>query len=351
MQAVLGLEDGTTIIGEGFGVDGEVSGELVFTTQMGGYMEALTDASYAGQILMFTYPLIGNYGVDIQNFQHPRVEALGCVVREVCRYPGTGIPMEEYFEREGLLGIAGVDTRKLTINTRTRGTQRAALIVGERDPAIAVEKARSVAPISETDLIPLVSCREPYRIPGSGPRIAVLDLGIKKNIAVSLRSRGADIHVFPHDTPADVIVDLKPDALFITNGPGDPVRAAAPIQCVRDLLGTLPIFGICMGNQITALALGGETYKMKFGHRGTNQPVRHSNGTISITTQNHGFAVDGDSLPEGSEVSHVNVNDGTLEGFDDPYLDVTCVQFHPEAHGGPRDTENLFFDELVRRLA
>ncbi|MHC1625949.1 MAG: glutamine-hydrolyzing carbamoyl-phosphate synthase small subunit [Methanoculleaceae archaeon] len=351
MRAVLGFEDGTAVVGEGFGVEGAVCGELVFTTRMGGYMEALTDASYAGQILMFTYPLIGNYGVDLQNFQHPKVEALGCVVREVCRSPCTGISLPEYFKQENLHGISGVDTRKLTIETREKGTRRAALIVGDVDTELAVEKARSTPRISDIDLIPSVSCERPYHIPGTGPKIAILDLGMKNNIAKSLRKRNGDLYVFPHDTPPGVITGVEPDALLITNGPGDPVRAGPAIECVKDLLGDLPIFGICMGNQIVALALGGETYRLKFGHHGTNQPVRDSSGRIIITTQNHGFAVNGESLPEGCRISHVNVNDGTLEGFEDRYLDVSCVQFLPEAHGGPWDTGRSFYDDLIRRLA
>jgi len=351
MKAVLGLEDGTCVTGEGFGVEGECSGELVFSTQMGGDMEALTDPSYHGQILMFTFPTIGNYGVDTKNFQAPRVWTLGCVAREICREPEAGPTLTEYFEENGLMGIEGVDTRMLTIKTRVQGTLRAALVVGGDLQDRAVEMARKVPPISDTSLIPAVSCKEPYHIPGKGKRIAVIDLGMKKNMIVSLRHCDADLHVFPYDCAPDQILGCRPDALFISNGPGDPVHATHAIKCVKDLAGTLPIFGICMGNQICGLALGGSTYKMKFGHRGTNQPVRYKDGSIYITTQNHGFAVAADTLPEGSSVLYSNVNDGTLEGFEDPYLEITCVQFHPEAHGGPRDTEIPFFDTMFRRLS
>lgn len=350
MKAVLGLEDGTCVTGEGFGVEGECSGELVFSTQMGGYMEALTDPSYHGQILMFTFPTIGNYGVDRNNFQASKVWALGCVAREICDDPEHLQTLAGFYEENGLLGIQGVDTRMLTIKTRVQGTLRAALVVGDNRPEKVVELARKVPPISDKELIPAVSCREPYHIPGHGKRIAALDLGMKKNMIVSLRHRDADLHVFPHNTAPDQVMACNPDALFISNGPGDPVHARDAIRCVKELAGTLPIFGICMGNQICGLGLGGETYKMKFGHRGTNQPVRYKDGSIYITTQNHGFAVATDTLPECCSLLYSNVNDGTLEGFEDPYLDITCVQFHPEAHGGPRDTEIPFFDTMFRRL-
>ncbi|HIH04168.1 MAG TPA: glutamine-hydrolyzing carbamoyl-phosphate synthase small subunit [Methanoregulaceae archaeon] len=351
MKAVLGLEDGTSMVGEGFGVEGETAGELVFTTQMTGYMEALTDASYAGQILMFTFPQIGNYGVDEKNFQSTEVKALACVTREVATVPEANEPMGRYFRDHGLLGVTGIDTRALTIRTRQHGTLRAALVCGDDASAEhAVERARAVPPITEQDLIPLVSTAEPYHVPGGGKRVAVIDLGVKKNMVISLFRRGADIGVFPHDTRSDVIEAWNPDALFITNGPGDPVRATAAIQCIRDLIGRMPVYGICMGNQLTALALGATTHKMKFGHRGSNQPVRFSDGQIFITTQNHGFVVDCESLPEGANACYTNLNDGTVEGFEVPDLGIHCVQFHPEAHGGPRDTESHFFDRMMRSI-
>ncbi|WOF16151.1 glutamine-hydrolyzing carbamoyl-phosphate synthase small subunit [Methanoplanus sp. FWC-SCC4] len=350
MKAVLGLENGEYIIGDGFGAEGTTAGELVFTTQMGGYMEALTDPSYAGQILMFTYPLIGNYGVDEQNFQSPHVNALGCVVNEICQRPSSNRSLSSFFEENNLFGISGVDTRKLTIDTRVNGTLRAALITGDDNGEYAVECAKKVKPISETDLLSQVSCKEPYRIPGKGKRIAVIDLGIKKNIAVSLRKRGADLYMFPHNSSPSDIEACEPEAIFITNGPGDPVLATDAVKCAKHFIGQMPVFGICMGNQVLGRAFGAETYKMKFGHRGSNQPVRHHDGSIYITTQNHGFAVDGDTLPEDCEIYFSNVNDGSLEGFFSKDLDVYCVQFHPEAHGGPWDTEKTIFDFMYRRI-
>ncbi len=351
MKAVLGLEDGEFIVGQGFGVEGECSGELVFNTQMTGYMESLTDPSYVGQILMFTFPLIGNYGVDRQNFQNPRISALGCITKEICEKPSSLPSIRSFFEENCLLGMSGVDTRALTIKTRVRGTMRAALVLGSDDGEYAVTLACRTPEISDIVPIPEVSCREPYHVPGSGKRIAVLDLGIKKDMIISLAKRHGDLHVFPYNTGPDEILACRPDALLVSNGPGDPRQATDAIQCIRDLLGQLPIFGICMGIQVCARALGGETYKLKFGHRGANQPVRFKDGRIFMTTQNHGFAVDAGSLPEGCRVTYTNVNDNTLEGFENKGLDLTTVQFHPEAHGGPLDTEAHFFDAMFRRLS
>jgi|WetSurMetagenome_2_1015567.scaffolds.fasta_scaffold01050_4 carbamoyl-phosphate synthase small subunit len=350
MKAVLGLEDGQFVVGEGFGVEGECAGELVFNTQMTGYMESLTDPSYFGQILMFTFPMIGDYGVDIENFQNPRVCALGAITREICEKPDARPTIRSFFEERGLYGMSGVDTRALTIKTRVHGTMRAAMVVGSDDGASAVALARRPPAHDEIVPIPLVSCKKAYHVHGSGKRIAVLDLGIKKNMITSLMERKGDLTVFPYNATSDQVMALRPDALFISNGPGDPKQATEAITCVRELLGELPIFGICMGNQVSALALGGDTYKLKFGHRGANQPVRHKDGRIFITTQNHGYAVDAESLPEGSKITYVNVNDGTVEGFENTDLDLTTVQFHPEAHGGPRDTEAHFFDAMFRRL-
>lgn len=351
MKAVLGLEDGQFVAGEGFGVDGECSGELVFNTQMTGYMESLTDPSYFGQILMFTFPQIGNYGVDRQNFQNPDVCALGCIAKEICEKPSAGPSVRTFFEENGLLGMSGVDTRALTIEMRVHGTMRAALVTGSNDGEYAVQLARRAPSISDIVPIPEVSCKKPYRVFGSGKRIAVIDLGIKQNMITSLAKRHGDLYVFPYNVKADQILACRPDAILISNGPGDPKQATDVIRCLKDLLGHVPVFGICMGIQVCALALGGDTYKLKFGHRGANQPVRFKDGRIFITTQNHGFAVDAHSLPEGCGVSYTNVNDGTLEGFENKDLDLTTVQFHPEAHGGPRDTEAHFFDALFRRIA
>ncbi len=351
MKAVLGLEDGQFVVGDGFGVEGESSGELVFNTLMTGYMEALSDPSYYGQILMFTFPTIGNYGVDIQNMQSQGVKVRGAVCREICEAPDMKPTIREYFEQKKILGISGVDTRSLTIKTRVKGTLRAALVVGSDDGEYAVKLAQEAPSISDCDPIPEVSCNAPYRIPGKGKRVAIIDLGLKTNMLTSLSKRKGDMYIFPYNAVPEDIFNIEPDCLFITNGPGDPKRATRTIDTVKKCIGELPIFGICMGNQIAALALGGETYKLKFGHRGSNQPVRYQDGRIFITTQNHGFAVDGDSLPEGCDVTFINANDGTVEGFENEDLKINCVQFHPEAHAGPMDTECHYFDGVFRRIS
>jgi len=351
MKAVLGLEDGQFVVGDGFGVEGECSGELVFNTLMTGYMEAMSDPSYYGQILMFTFPTIGNYGVDVQNMQSQNVKVRGVVCREICEAPDVKPTIRHYFEQKKILGICGVDTRSLTIKTRVKGTLRAALVIGSDDGEYAVKLAKKAPSISDCDPIPDVSCKAPYRIPGKGKRVAIIDLGLKTNMITSLSRRKGDLYIFPYNAVPEDIFTIEPDCLFITNGPGDPKKAVQTIDTVKKCIGELPIFGICMGNQISALALGGDTYKLKFGHRGANQPVRYHDGRIFITTQNHGFAVDGDSLPEGCEVTFVNANDGTVEGFEHEDLKINCVQFHPEAHAGPMDTECHYFDGVFRRIA
>ena len=349
MKAVLGLENGHYYIGDGFGAEGQVCGEVVFSTQMLGYMEALTDPSYHGQLLTFTFPQIGNYGVDFTNFQSSQVFARGLIVHELCEKPAHDPTLRSYCETNGIMGISGIDTRMLTVQIRESGTLQGCLLVGTDDGEEAVKQAREAPLLSEFDLIGEVSCPEMYHIPGSGKKIAVLDLGIKKNMRESLVRRGYDVYVFPHNATPDDIGTIDPDGLFISNGPGDPLQATQAIKTVKAFIGEIPIFGICMGNQICGLALDGRTEKMKFGHRGGNQPVRYLNGSIAITSQNHGYMVDGESLPEGCVVSYVNCNDGTLEGFEDPYLKMFSVQFHPEASAGPHDMQRHFFDGVIGR--
>lgn len=360
MKAVLGLEDGTIVTGIGFGAAGAAAcGELVFSTQYTGYEEALTDPSYAGQILMFTYPLIGNYGVSGQTFQSDTIQAEALVVREACHTPSHRLSKCSIFDfarDEGRPGIAGVDTRMLTIMIRDTGAMRACLITDSDDGEEAVRRARQHPRISDrTDLIDKVTCARPYHIdPAKNdmPHFAVIDLGIKASMIKSLRKRGVGITVVPASTQPDQISELKPDAVFVSNGPGDPEKATAAINVVKHLMGEVPIYGICFGNQIISLALGAATYKLKFGHRGANQPVKDMNtGAIYITSQNHGFAVDADSLDAAqARLTHLNVNDNTVEGIAHDYLDIMSVQFHPEASPGPRDTEQWFFDTIIKRV-
>ncbi|WP_406657213.1 glutamine-hydrolyzing carbamoyl-phosphate synthase small subunit [Methanolobus sp. ZRKC2] len=359
MNAVLGLEDGTIIKGTGFGAEGIVSGELVFTTQYTGYEEALTDPSYKGQILMFTYPLIGNYGVSNNCFESDGVKAEGLVVREACPEPSHHLSKKTIFklmEDAGKPGIAGIDTRMLTIKTREHGTMRAALINGSADGEEAVRLAREQPSISDVDLISQVTCPEPFRLespyrdPNNPVKVVLMDFGRKLSIERSLLARGIDVTVVPATASTELIGSFEPDLLFLSNGPGDPQQAAKGIEAVKNFAGELPIVGICLGHQIISRALGADTYKLKFGHRGANQPVKDfESGIVHITSQNHGFAVDEGSFEEAEvNVTQINANDKTVEGIAHKNLDIFSVQYHPDAHPGPLDTENIFFEKVLK---
>lgn len=359
MKAVLGLEDGTIIKGTGFGAEGIVSGELVFTTQYTGYEEALTDPSYKGQILMFTYPLIGNYGVSGKCFESDGVKAEGLVVREACPDPSNHLSQRNIFklmEDEGKPGIAGVDTRMLTIKTREHGTMRAALVNGSDDGEEAVQLAREQPSISNIDLISQVTCPEPYTIKSefrdekNPVNVVLVDLGRKLSIERSLLARGIDVTVVPATASPSLIGSYDPDLLFFSNGPGDPQQATDAVNAVKHYMGELPIVGICLGHQVISRALGAETYKLKFGHRGANQPVKDfESGIVHITSQNHGFAVDESSLDESEVfVTQINANDKTVEGIAHRNLDMFSVQYHPDAHPGPLDTEGIFFNKVLK---
>ncbi|UZE92707.1 MAG: glutamine-hydrolyzing carbamoyl-phosphate synthase small subunit [Methanosarcinales archaeon] len=352
MKAVLGLEDGTVIKGKGFGAEGVALGELVFATSFTGYEEALTDPSYNGQILMMTYPLIGNYGVSYENFQSEGIKAEGFVVREVCNHPShskSKSTLHKFLKKEGIPGICDVDTRMLTILTREKGAMRAALIVGDDDGDRAIKLAKEQNPISELDLISKVTCAEPYQIKGHGKRFVVMDLGVKRSILSGLSQRGVDVVVVPADATPTQIQEYEPDALLLSNGPGDPMQAKNAISIANDLVGKIPIFGIGLGHQVIALALGAKTYKLKFGHRGANQPVKDvDTGKIYITSQNHGFAVDPDSLNDTElRVTQVNVNDGTVEGLRHTSLPIMSAQYYPEVVPSPRDVE-FSFDAFMK---
>jgi carbamoyl-phosphate synthase small subunit len=352
MKAVLGLEDGTYVLGEGFGKEGVTYGELVFATPYTGYEEALTDPSYKGQILLFTYPLIGNYGVNEANFQSSGIKAEGLVIRERCDIPShflTKKTIDDFLKEEGVSGISDVDTRMLTIKTRKYGTMRSALIVGSDDGEKAVELAKSQR--VNPNLVDLVTCKEPYIIKGHGPRVVLMDFGVKKQIIQNLIRRNVDVVVVPAGTDHEKIMSYEPDAILLSNGPGDPQDVKNGIDVTRKLSGQLPIFGICLGHQIASLALGAKTFKLKFGHRGANQPVIDlETNKVYITSQNHGYAVDPESTKgTGVVVTQVNANDGTVEAMKNDDLKIWSVQYHPEASPGPRDC-NWFFDILVRKI-
>ena len=352
MRAVLGLEDGTYVLGEGFGKKGATCGELVFATPITGYEEALTDPSYKGQILLFTYPLIGNYGVNNDNFQSGSIKAEAMVVRERCDHPSHNLSrrsLEQFLQDENVSGISEVDTRMLTIKTRKHGTMRSALVVGSEDGPAAVRMAQEWA--FPKDIVDRVTCRSAYEIKGSGPRVVVMDFGVKRNIIDNLVRRDLNVVVVPAQTSSKRILDYEPAGVLLSNGPGDPQDAKNGIEVTRRLAGQLPVFGICLGHQIAALALGARTFKLKFGHRGANQPVIDlETGKVYITSQNHGYAVDPDSIDgTGIKVTQANANDGTVEAMRHEGLGVWSVQYHPEASPGPRDT-NWFFDAVARKL-
>ncbi|PKK85805.1 MAG: carbamoyl-phosphate synthase small subunit [Thermoplasmata archaeon HGW-Thermoplasmata-1] len=351
-KALLVLEDGTCLQGKPLGEKTTVFGELVFNTSMTGYQESLTDPSYNGQILMFTYPLIGNYGISDDAFESERVWVRGCVVREACKHPSHRFSkgtLCEFLTENGTPGIAGPDTRALTIKTRQHGTLKGALSTDGRDAGELLEALRRMPHPCSANLMEATSCRKsilhekPF---SSAKRIALIDCGAKANILREL-SRRFEVVRMPYDATVDKVMSYEPDGLFISNGPGDPSHpdvVEKTVKTLRGLCDELPTFGICMGHQLLSQVYGGGTYKMLFGHRGANQPVKDiETGRIYITSQNHGYAVDAKSL-EGSEmrVSQVNPNDNTVEGMRHESLPVFSVQYHPEARPGPLDTIHLF---------
>ena len=349
MKRYLTLEDGTTFVGEGFGAAADAVGELVFTTGMCGYIETLTDPSYAGQIVVQTFPMIGNYGIIPADFEG-KCAVRGYVVHEWCDAPSNfraAGDLDAYLKSVGVPGIAGIDTRALTRILRECGTMNAT-VTDEVPAELAAVRAYAV-----TDAVASVTCAAAAEYPAEGEarhRVALLDFGAKRNIIRSLTARGCAVTVFPASTPAADILAAAPDGVMLSNGPGDPAENTAIIAEVGKLLGRVPVFGICLGHQLMALAVGGSTVKLKYGHRGVNQPARDLvSGRTYITSQNHGYAVVGDSLPLG-EVRFVNANDGTCEGIDYPTLGAFSVQFHPEACAGPRDTAFLFdrFCDLMK---
>lgn len=343
------LEDGTVLKGKGFGYDGASYGEVVFSTGMDGYQEGLTDPSFCGQILVFTYPLIGNYGIRKEYDQSLKgAQVGGIVVSEYCGSPSPmygGEPLENLLEESRVPGISGIDTRELVIKIRGSGTLRGAIVSDEKEIEETVAGLRSRPLPSESNLVARVSCTEKKEfLSGKDLTVGLLDCGVKTSIINELSAR-FDVRLFPYDTAAQEILDSKVDGVLVSNGPGNPAHpdlARTAVKTISDLSSRVPLMGICFGSQLTALALGGGTYKMKFGHRGSNQPVKFE-GRVYITSQNHGYAVDAESL-DGTDliVNQVNINDGTVEGVAHKDLPVFTTQYHPEASPGPRDTAFLF---------
>lgn len=374
MKAKLALENGTVFTGEAFGAASEVTGEVVFNTSLTGYQEILTDPSYAGQIVTMTYPLIGNYGINPQDLESVKPQVAGFVVREYfefySNFRASG-SLGKWLEQHGIVAIQGIDTRKLTKIIRTVGAMRGVLSTTDFDDDSLVAKARSSPPMVGLDLTKQVTTLQPYswdeidrtpfalmpmttkKLNGKRWNVVVFDYGVKQNILRRLTSYGCKLTVVPSSYSAEQVLELNPDGIFLSNGPGDPAAVRYAIENIKKLIGKKPIFGICLGHQLLALALGGKTFKLKFGHRGANHPVKNLlTNTIEITSQNHGFAVDPTSLdPASIEITHVNLNDGTNEGFRHRELPLFSVQYHPEASPGPHDSDYLFaqFVEMMER--
>ena len=357
MDAILALEDGTIFKGKSFGAQGERFGEIVFNTSMSGYQEIITDPSYKGQIVAMTYPLMGNYGVNDEDVESRSPFLEGFVVKECSKIASNWRhknSLGDYFKKNNIPAIEGVDTRKLTLHIRERGAMKAVISTLDFDEKSLVKKVKNSAGLAGIDLVKEVTAQKKYvwgKAKKGSYRVVVIDCGVKYNILRNLIERKCEVVVVPYTTTASQILKIKPDGLLLSNGPGDPAAVKPVIDTARQLIGKLPIFGICLGHQMLGLALGGKTYKLKFGHHGANHPVKDlRTGKVSITAQNHGFCVDIDTLNKKEvEITHINLNDNTLEGLKLKKLPVFAVQFHPEASPGPHDAGYLF-DEFIMMI-
>lgn len=357
VKAVLALEDGTLFEGKSFGASGEGCGEVVFNTSMTGYQEIVTDPSYKGQMVVMTYPMVGNYGVNQEDVESSKPQVEGFIVREYCPFPSnarsTG-SLGDYLKEHQIVAIEGVDTRSLTLHIRSRGSMRGVISTVDLDGESLVKKAQNSPRLEGRDLVEKVTATEPYQWNegrGAKAHIVVYDFGVKRNILRTLSSLGCRVTVVPAKTEPETALGLEPDGILLSNGPGDPAAVEYAIENTLKLMGGKPILGICLGHQIMALALGGKTYKLKFGHHGGNHPVKDlKTGRIEITVQNHSFAVEEKSLPDEVEVTHMNLNDQTVEAVRYRSLPIFSVQYHPEASPGPRDANHILgkFVEGVR---
>ena len=369
MDALLALEDGRVFPCQSFTDPGETSGEVVFNTSMTGYQEVLTDPSYSGQMVTMTYPLVGNYGVNLEDVESAHIQVSAFIIKEYQPFPNnfraTG-NLADYLKNQNIMGVEDLDTRALTLHIRTHGAKMAVISTEDLDPASLVKKAAALQPMTGRDLVKVVTTDTPYfwengavvschraledldksiwQYRGAKKSVVAFDFGIKYNILRHMEHQGIETLVVPAFTTEKIIKALEPNGIFLSNGPGDPEPVDYAITTIKDLLGYRPLFGICLGHQLLGLGLGGSTFKLKFGHRGSNQPVKQLHtGKVEITSQNHGFALDVDSMADKDiQITHMNLNDNTLEGFEHKKIPAYSVQYHPEASPGPHDASYLF---------
>ncbi|MGL5086165.1 MAG: glutamine-hydrolyzing carbamoyl-phosphate synthase small subunit [Clostridium sp.] len=341
MKANLILENGMIFEGKAFGHLKDSVGEVVFTTGMTGYQEVLTDPSYYGQIVTMTYPLIGNYGINLEDMESDSPKVRGFIVREKCNFPNNfrcEMDLEDFLKQNKIIGLEGIDTRALTKVLRNNGTMKGIITLEAQNLDEVKDKVNA---FSNKDAVSIVSTKEAYTIEGSGKHVAIMDFGIKTNIIRNFKKRGCKLTVFPMTASAEDVLAVNPDLVFLSNGPGDPEDLTEVIENIKKIVGVKPIVGICLGHQILGLTLGGKTAKLKFGHRGCNHPVKDlEENKVHITSQNHGYVVE--TLPQDVVATHLNINDGTIEGMKHSKLPIFSVQFHPEASAGPQDSEYIF---------
>ncbi|WP_105986117.1 carbamoyl phosphate synthase small subunit [Staphylococcus chromogenes] len=346
------LEDGTYYTGFKLGADTLTQGEIVFNTAMTGYQETLSDPSYTGQIITFTYPLIGNYGINRDDFESLIPTLKGVVVKEACQAPSNfraQKTLDDVLKEFDIPGISGVDTRSITKKIREHGVLKAAFVDDETEIETTIQNLKTIEfPRNE---VPTVSTKTPYVSTGFDLRVVLVDFGKKQNIVRELNARGCEVTVVPYDTTAEEIIKMSPDGVMLSNGPGDPADVQVAVDMIKGIIGKIPFFGICLGHQLFALSQGATSFKMKFGHRGANHPVKDlSTGKIALTSQNHGYAIDADSLKETDlEVTHIALNDGTIEGLRHKFEPAFSVQYHPEACPGPTDS-NYLFDQFIELM-